>query len=111
MTNKVEISGKVYNTELRTTSAGKTIIRFGLSVYTGKDKEGKNTYQFVNCKYWGNGVENGMNIDVVGKLAFDVWEKDGRTNVRQYILVDSFKDHFHQESAPANDQQGELGGW
>lgn len=112
MTNKVEISGKIYNSELRTTPAGKTVVRFGLSVYAGKDKEGKSTYQFVNCKYWGDGIENGRNIDIVGKIAFDVWQKDGKQNVRPFILVDSFSDHVKKEVAPAsNNQQGELEGW
>lgn len=111
MTNKVEISGKVYNAELRTTLAGKTIVRFGLSIYSGKDKDGKSTYHFVNCKHWGTGIENGMNIDIVGKICFDSWEKDGKQNVRQYILVDSFSDHFSQQKKPVNDQQADLGGW
>lgn len=111
MTNKVELSGRVYNSEVRTTASGKTIIRFGLSVYAGKDQEGKSVYHFVNCKYWGVNIENNMDIDIVGKIAFDTWEKDGRQNVRQYILVDSFSDHFSQQKKPVNDQQADLGGW
>ena len=113
MTNKVEISGKVYNSEVRTTTAGKTVIRFGLSVYAGKDKEGKSLYRFVNCKYWGVNIENGMTIDIVGKIAFDTWVKDGKENVRPYILVDSFMDHQKPAKAQVQDHdaQGELGGW
>ena len=113
MTNKVELSGRVYNSEVRNTSSGKTAIRFGLSVYAGKDKEGNNIYHFVNCKYWGVGIENNMDIDIVGKIAFDTWEKDGRQNVRLYVLVDSFQPHQRQAQAQAqaNDEQGELGGW
>lgn len=113
MTNKVELSGRVYNSELRNTASGKTVIRFGLSVYAGKDKEGKSFYHFVNCKYWGVNIENNMDIDIVGKIAFDAWEKDGRQNVRPYILIDSFHTHQRQAQAQAqdNDEQGELGGW
>lgn len=113
MTNKVELSGRVYNSEVRNTVSGKTVIRFGLSVYAGKDNDGKSKYHFVNCKYWGDNIENSMDIDVVGKIAFDTWEKDGRQNVRQYILVDSFQTHQGQEKAQAqaNDEQGDLGGW
>ena len=115
MTNKVELSGRVYNSEVRTTTAGKTIIRFGLSVYAGKDKEGKSLYRFVNCKYWGVDIENGMTIDIVGKIAFDTWVKDGKENVRPYILIDSFMDHQRpaQEQTRSQEQnnQGELGGW
>ena len=113
MTNKVEISGKVYNSEIRTTPAGKTVIRFGLSVWAGKDKEGKSMYHFVNCKYWGVNIENGMTIDIIGKIAFDRWLKDGKENVRPYILVDSFQDHQKPEQTQSQDQdtQGEFGGW
>jgi single-stranded DNA-binding protein len=113
MTNKVELSGRVYNSEVRKTSSGKTVIRFGLSVYAGKDKEGKSVYHFVNCKYWGVDIENNMDIEVVGKICFDTWEKDGRQNVRPYILIDSFQPHQRQAQAQAqeNDEQGELGGW
>ena len=108
MTNKVELSGRVYNSEVRNTASGKTIIRFGLSVYAGKDKEGKSVYHFVNC---GVDIENNMDIDIVGKICFDTWEKDGRQNVRPYILIDSFQPHQRQAQAQAQDQQGELGGW
>jgi len=113
MTNKVEISGKVYNSEVRTTTSGKTVIRFGLSVYAGKDKDGKSLYQFVNCKYWGVNIQNGMLIDLIGKIAFDTWVKDGKENVRPYILVDSFVDHQKPAQAQVQDHdaQGELGGW
>lgn len=110
MTNKVELSGRVYNTEVRNTTSGKTVIRFGLSIWAGKDKEGNNIYHFVNCKYWGVGIENNMDIDVVGKIAFDTWEKDGRQNVRLYVLVDSFGNH-QKQAEQVQDQQGELGGW
>ena len=109
MTNKVELSGKVYNSELRTTASGKTIIRFGLSIWAGKDKAGNSQYQFVNCKYWGDGIENGMNIDIVGKICFDTWEKDGQTKVRQYVLIDSFSNHVNQPKQDPN--QSELEGW
>ena len=104
MTNKVELSGRVYNADAKMTSSGKTVVRFGLSIWAGKDKEGKNTYQFVNCKYWGVGIQNNAQVEVVGKIAFDVWEKDGKQNVRPYILVDSFKDPNKPE------QQDDLGG-
>lgn len=113
MTNKVELSGRVYNPEIRTTTTGKTAIRFGLAIYAGKDKEGKSIYRCVNCKYWGVGIEKGMDIDIAGKVAFDTWEKDGKQNVRAYILIDSFQPHQRQAQAQAqaNDEQGELGGW
>lgn len=104
MTNKVELSGRVYNPETRTTTSGKQVTRFGLSVWAGKDKEGKNIYHFVNCKYWGNEITAGMNIEIVGKISFDTWEKDGKQNIRQYVFVDSFKD-LAQPQQQTNEEQ------
>jgi len=109
MKNYVELSGRVCRPEIRTTTTGKQVIRFGLSVWSGKDKEGKSTYNFVNCKYWGDGIKEGADIDLVGKMAFDSWEKDGKKNVRIYILVDSFQEQ--KPVVPSEPQQEDLGGW
>lgn len=110
MKNYVELSGRVYNPEISTTTSGKRVARFGLSVWSGKDKEGKSMYNFVNCKYWGDEqIENGKDIDLSGKIAFDTWEKDGKKNVRIYVLVDSFQDQ--KPVVPQQSQQEDLGGW
>ena len=109
MKTYVELSGRVCRPEIRTTANGKQVIRFGLSVWSGKDKEGKSTYNFVNCKHWGDGIREGADIDLVGKIAFDSWEKDGKKNVRMYILVDSFQDQ--KPVVPEQKNQEDLGGW
>lgn len=107
MTNKVELSGRIYNPEVRTTASGKTVTRFGLSVWAGKDKEGKNIYHFVNCKYWGD-LGSETNINIVGKIAFDTWEKDGKQNVKMYVLVDSISIQ-NTQSQPQQTEQGDFG--
>lgn len=86
--NEVKLSGKIYNKKEAHTPSGKLCTTFGLSVWNGK-KDGNNTYEFMNCKLWGELPDTDGEKIVQGKLAFDVWEKDGKKQVRPYILVDS----------------------
>jgi len=87
-TNEIKITGKVYNPVERHTNSGKVITEFGLSVYAGKNKEGKSRYKFITCKVWKEiGKPQGDQL-VTGKLAFDVWEKDGKEMSKPYILAD-----------------------
>lgn len=90
--NKITINGSMYNLKVSTTSSGKQISTFGLSVYNGKDGNGKATREFINCKSF-NPVQNVMgNIIVDGKLAFDVWnDKAGKKQVRPIIIVNSIE--------------------
>lgn len=50
--NEVKLSGKIYNKKEAHTPSGKLCTTFGLSVWNGK-KDGNNTYEFMNCKLWG----------------------------------------------------------
>lgn len=87
-TNEIKITGKVYNPVERHTNSGKVITEFGLSVYAGKNKEGKSRYKFITCKVWKEiGKPQGDQL-VTGKLAFDVWEKDGKEMSKPYILAE-----------------------
>ena len=90
--NKVEISGRIYNKKVSTTSTGKTVTRFGLSIYTGKDKDGKSQYGFVECKYFGEITDSSELQDVTGRLSVSSWEKDGKKFSRPEIIVDSIAD-------------------
>jgi len=87
--NKVELTGRIYNIKETTTTTGKTVSRFGLSIYTGKDKEGKSKYGFVDCKYFGRVQQSSELQDVVGRLSVDTWEKDGKKFSRPEVIVDS----------------------
>jgi single-stranded DNA-binding protein len=88
--NEVKLSGKIYNKKEAHTPSGKLCTTFGLSVWNGK-KDGNNTYEFMNCKLWGELTDTDGEKIVQGKLAFDTWEKDGKKQVRPYILVDSVR--------------------
>ena len=88
--NEVKLVGKIYNPIERHTNSGKTITEFGLSIYAGKSKEGKSQYKFITCKIWRGLSECEKSGDqyIMGKLAFDVWQKDGKEMSKPYILVE-----------------------
>ena len=90
--NKVEITGRIYNIKETTTTTGKTVSRFGLSIYNGKDKNGKTQYGFVDCKYFGRVTPSELLKDVVGRLTIDSWEKDGKKFSKVEILVEEIKE-------------------
>jgi len=87
--NEVKITGRVYNAKTTTSLAGKSITRFGLSIYCGKGKDGKSKYGFIDCKYFGNLVTDNNLKDVTGKLFVDSWEKDGKKFSKPEIIVDT----------------------
>lgn len=98
MTNLVELSGKIYNKKEAHTTTGKIVTSFGLSVWAGK-KDSQNTYEFINCKMWDKISNTEGDKIIKGKLAFDTWDKDGKKQVRTYILVDSIEDYkFNQQT-------------
>mgnify|MGYP003313575031 CR=1 FL=1 len=49
--HKYEKNTYIYNPKETQTASGKTITRFGMKVWCGKGKDGKNIYEFVNCKF------------------------------------------------------------
>ena len=101
--NSVEITGKIYNPKVTTTLAGKSITRFGLSIYTGKNKEGKSQYGFIDCKYFGNLVVTDTLKDIKGRLTVDTWEKDGKKFSKPEIIVETVN-----ESEMFKDKQEEV---
>ena len=87
MVNEVKISGKIYNAKEAHTPSGKVITTFGLSVWNGK-KDGQNTYEFINCKFWDSLKDKEGEKIIRGKLTFDTWEKDGKKVVKPVITVE-----------------------
>jgi hypothetical protein len=59
-----------------------------MKVYNGKGADGKATYEYINCKYFGVLATKEGEITVIGKLMFDNWEKDGVKHKTPYIMVD-----------------------
>lgn len=90
--NKIEITGGIYNVKQVETPSGKPITLFGLRIYVGKDKEGKAKYGFVDCKYFGNLPTNDKELkDITGKLSVNTWTKDGKTNSKVEVVVDTIE--------------------
>jgi len=89
--NQVIVSGRAYRPQLRTTKSGKSITTFGLSVYSGKDKDGKSKYNFIDCKCFSDESNLSGDVVVVGKIGFDSWEKDGKKFVKPLIIVDKLE--------------------
>lgn len=87
--NKVVITGKAYRPKVIKTKSGKSITTFGLSVYNGKDRYGKSTYCFIDCKVFQDLSNLSGEVNITGKIAFDCWEKDGKKFTKPIILVDN----------------------
>lgn len=108
--NRVEITGKIYNIKESTTTTGKSVTRFGLSIYNGKDKNGKSQYGFVDCKYFGRITPSELLKDIVGRLTIDSWEKDGKKFSKVEILVEEIKesDLFTKVAQPQKQPEEEF---
>ena len=89
--NQVIISGKAYRPQVRQTKSGKSITTFGLSVWNGKDKDGKGIYCFIDCKCFTDESSLSGEVTVSGRLAFDMWEKDGKKFTKPVIIVDKLE--------------------
>ena len=92
--NEVILSGRfVKNPELRQTKSDKAVVRFSLAVDYAKDKT-----VFVPCEAWNGTAEfidryfqKGDPIDVVGELADNSYEKDGKKVFGMKVTVRSAK--------------------
>lgn len=90
--NQVIISGRAYRPQVRQTKSGKSITTFGLSVYNGKDQQtGKGIYCFIDCKCFADESNLSGEVLVQGKIAFDMWEKDGKKFTKPVIIVDKLE--------------------
>lgn len=103
--NEVKITGKIYNPKTTTTSSGKSITRFGLSIYCGKDKDGKSKYGFVDCKYFGNLMTDDSLKDIEGYLSVDAWEKDGKKFSKPEIIVNKIENSTMFENKTATKKE------
>lgn len=89
--NQVIISGRAYRPQVRNTKSGKSITTFGLSVYSGKDKDGKSQYNFMDCKCFSDETNLSGDVVVSGRIGFDNWEKDGKKFSKPVIIVDKLE--------------------
>lgn len=95
--NTVRLTGFAYNPKERTTASGKVITRFGMKVYAGKDSDGKSKYDFVNVMHFGQLPQGAKEVDVMGRLAVDNWEKDGIKHHDVYVFAEKVYDPNKKE--------------
>lgn len=95
--NLVILSGNLcQDWEERTTISGKIVVSNTLAVRDGKEKS-----QFIKIKAWESTakllikyIEKGDKITLQGLFKTDVYEKDGKKNYFNYILIQNFEFGF-----------------
>lgn len=104
--NLVILSGNICNDwDIRTTVSGKMVITNTIAVRDGKDKS-----QFVKIKAWETTadlltkyISKGDKVTLQGMFKTDVYEKDGKKNYFNYILIQQFE--FGYKPKNSADQQ------
>ena len=100
--------------ELKTTSSGKSFVRFALAVSRGKVKEGQQEADFIPCIAWNKTAEilanyckKGQTIGIIGRFTTTPYEANGEKKTGYDIMVNSLDflggktESKPQESAPA----------
>lgn len=85
--NEIKIDGKICSQRAIKTNSGKTITYFRLNIYNGK-KDGQSTYDFIDCKYFGElDIPDKTKVVVSGWLGVESWVKDGKENKRVVVYA------------------------
>jgi single-strand DNA-binding protein len=95
MNNQVVIIGKAWDPESRYSQAGNCMASVSVSVYDGKDQDGKAKYFPVTVKAFkdlaeviASDIQRGDNVIVVGRMTQESWEKDGQKHRKQVVIAD-----------------------
>lgn len=104
--NLVILSGNLCaDWEERQTISGKIVVSNTLAVRDGKEKS-----QFIKIKAWESTaklltkyIEKGDKVTLQGLFKTDVYEKDGKKNYFNYILVQNFEFGFKPGNKTKND--------
>ena len=104
--NLVILSGNICGEwDIRQTVSGKMVVTNTVAVRDGKDKS-----QFIKIKAWENTADlltkyiaKGDKLTLQGLFKTDVYEKDGKKNYFNYVLVQQFE--FGYKPKNNSDQQ------
>ena len=96
MINKAIVEGRLTkDVELRKTQNGYSVCTFTLASKYGKDKQGKDIVDFVECVAWNQNADflsqygkKGSLISVEGRNVQRSYEKDGKKQYNQEVNVD-----------------------
>lgn len=98
--NRVCITGNLTrDPELRSTSAGTSVLRFGVAVSDRRQNrqtgEWEDIPNYVDCIVFGNRADalsrilaKGAKVAVEGKLRYSQWERDGQRRSKLEVAVD-----------------------
>lgn len=95
MLNNVNLIGRVTKEiELRKTQSNKSMIKFTLAVDDGKDGQGNNRTQFIDCQAWEGLAETiqkyvlkGDMVNINGKLVNNNYENNGVKHYSYLVLA------------------------
>ena len=116
--NRVIVSGNLTSDpDLRNTSTGHTVceLRLANNVPVKKDGKWDTKANFFQVNAWGGQGENcakylekGSPITVDGRLEWQMWEKEGKTNSRVVIVADNIQ--FGYKNRDSNKGSGSSKG-
>lgn len=104
--NIVILSGNICGDwDIRTTISGKMVTTNTIAVRDGKDKS-----QFIKIKAWETTADlltkyiaKGDKLTLQGLFKTDVYDKDGRKNYFNYVLVQSFEFGYKPRGTKTDD--------
>lgn len=109
--NLVILSGNICGEwDIRTTVSGKMVVTNTIAVRDGKEKS-----QFIKIKAWESTadlltkyINKGDKLTLQGLFKTDVYEKDGKKNYFNYVLVQGFEFGYKPKSASDPDNLKEA---
>lgn len=104
--NLVILSGNICNDwDVRTTISGKMVVTNTIAVRDGKDKS-----QFIKIKAWETTadlltkyISKGDKVTLQGMFKTDTYERDGKKNYFNYVLIQSFEFGYKPRGTKDND--------
>ena len=98
------IKGRAWEPEIRYSQSGNCIANVSVSVYDGKDQDGKAKYFSVSVKAFkelaesvGNEIRKGDNIIAIGRLSGESWQdKDGNKKSKIVLIADDIAKSIRQ---------------
>lgn len=118
--NKVTLTGRLArDPEMRYTTTGKAICTFTLAVNRRKDKDGKQTADFIPCQAWeplaeiiGNNTVKGSPILVEGRMQVRSYDaQDGSKRYVTEVVVNEMEFMGNKPANAGNNAQNNPGGF
>lgn len=110
--NQTVFNGTVFNPELRVAKSGMAVLKFRLSFYQGKGKDGKAAYGSIDVTAFDklaqafDGLQDRDKVIVIGRLMMDKWEKDGQKHYKHGMIADTIGKEMNLFANSANSASG-----